>query len=420
MQREESIGCRWRLLAVGTGLALLAGGGWWLYDAWPRQPSPAAEAQPETGPAATPAASLALASAPAPATETRPPTEGTALDREALEREAAVQLKQIEAQWCTHGLQALRQLETSAAQSHGNDFIQTAKAMVFQPFQRAKYAVRDRILDQWAQQLRQQGDERSQATAAYLVLAKRHDWTPAWQQALTTLQAKALHGTDPYVLHLWAKDPGQCLKQKRCQSVPAARALEVEPANVSAWLRALPEVDKPSEAQWRGIAGAQYAKSYEPEFQSRLLALAADLPPGLELQMALEFIHMESARGNPELVALGRACKAPDTKDQRKHACLLAADLLWRQELATSSDKLNSILLAGELGASQDAPWANRFAALMTLGPDRLSAVTATEWQLVAYDECAQLHPQHKRLTDIAKLGIWRASLGDAAAASLR
>jgi hypothetical protein len=406
--------------ALGLGLTLLGGGGVWLSGVW--GPGPTTEAPVQAAPtAASPsAAPAASASAPLPPAMNGSQLNPTPIDRAAKEQATAEQLKQIEAQWCTSGLQTHLQSVASIKQSYGSDDFGRTHATLRLPAHQAQYMIRDRLLRQWVQRLQNQGDARNRATAAYLVLAQRRDWESEWSQALTWMQAEALRSADPYVLHLWAKDPGRCQSDSKCTPVPLARGVEIEPSNLRAWLRAIPQSAVPSEAQWQGLAQTRYARRYEPEFQSRLLALTADLPQGLELQVALDFIRMESERGDAELVMLDRICRAPEAKRKRKAVCLHAADLMWRQELATYSDRTEPLMLASDLGATEDEPWAGRFRALMAIGPNGMSAVGDADAEMRSANNCAQLLAERTRITDLAKRGVWRATLGDAAEATLR
>jgi hypothetical protein len=407
--------------ALGLGLTLLGGGGVWLATAPDRAPAAVAATAPAGTRVATAfAAPAASAQAPMPPPVTDSPARPSAAELAAMEQAAAEQIKQIEAQWCTSGLQTHLQSVASIEQSYGSDARGRAEATLRLPAQRAQYAVRDRLLQQWAQRLQSQGDARSRATAAYLMLAKRRNWESEWGQALAWMQAEALRSTDPYVLHLWAKDPGHCQSDPKCTPAPLARGVEIEPSNLRAWLRAIPQGAPPTEAQWQGLAQASYARRYEPEFQSRLLALAAPLPQGLELQVALQFIWLESERGDAELVTLDRVCRAPEAMRKRKAVCLHAADLMWRQELANYSDRTLPLMLASHLGATEDEPWAGRFRALIAIGPDGIPAVSSADTGIRSANTCAQLLTERTRVTDLAQRGVWRATLGDAAEATLR
>ena len=410
-------GWKWGVVAA---LGLLAGGSWWFSGGSDPKPTTSAVLQPQARPAVASEAAAAMAStAMAANLQTRQPVLA-ATEQGVANRTIDQELKQIEAQWCSHGQLAHRQVEASISQSFARDDFKRAESLSRQPYQQAQYLVRSRLLHQWAQRLKNQGDERSRATAAYLILSLRRDWEAEWAQELSWMQAAALRSTDPYLLHLWSKDPGECQRKKQCQGVPAARMVEVEPANLKPWLRAVFEGASPSEAQWRGMAQASYARSYDIELQSRLLALAGSLPPGLELQVALDFIRSDARRGSQEMVTLGRICKTPEAVRTRKATCLHAADLIWRQEQATYDDKVEAFLLVGSFAAFEDAPWADRAAALMALGPSGLSAVDKAQAGVVPFKECVQLPNERKRLTDLAKLGVWRATLGDAADVALR
>lgn len=393
-------------------------------------PADAGPANPSSAPAlgAAPPASLANGlglpanGSPSAAVSGLPPASATPRGG-AL---SAQQLAQIEAQWCSHGLQAHRQSEASVFQGEGGavnaadpqamDRMVTALRAL--PTTQAQEAVRQRMLAAWVERLERQGDPRSLATALYLRVEHAAGWSEAAEAAF---QQQAATTTDPYVLHLWRQHDRACSLRGDCRTVPADRWSRIEPDNLLAWLPPGWGPVSLTDAQWAGVAQAKYVRAYHRDLQLVLLPLVRELPPGLELDVGLAFITQVDI---PPVVAPERiftACSPEAVRQGRRQACLHGADLLWRQPQVNLMDIAKALAMAKGLNAEAEGPWPGRMAEALALGN-----FNATEFHMLDMGAapkvaaCDALPTRRERLTEIAQQGSWRVAQRERAAAGGR
>ncbi|MFO0123885.1 MAG: hypothetical protein ACK520_15655, partial [Inhella sp.] len=287
---------RWAVGGLLLALALLAGGGLWRSGGG--DPMPAQHSVVAATGASAPTLPQPAASAPVPAAS---PALGGAPSGAAPAGLSARQLAQIEAQWCTHGMQAHRQSQASVFQGEGGAVStgdpqamnRVVNALLALPTTQAQTAVRQRMLAAWVERLERQGDPRSLATALYLRVEHAAGWSEAAVAAFRQLAATT---TDPYVLSLWQRHDRACWIRGDCRAVPMNRWSLIEPDNLLAWLPPGLGPVTLSEAQWAGVSRAKYLRSYQRDLQLALLPLARELPPGLELDVAMTFIAQLNIR----------------------------------------------------------------------------------------------------------------------------
>lgn len=412
---------RWAVGGLLLALALLGGGGLWLVGGGDPLPMQPAVAPPLS--ATVPPFPGATASVPAPAALL---AVGVAPSAAAPSGLSAMQLAQIEAQWCTHGMQAHRQSEASVFQGAGGR-VSTADAQAFQnllsaldalPTSQALNAVRQRLLRVWVERLQGQGDARSQATAFYLQVEHGAGWSEAAEAAF---RQQAASTPDPYVLHLWRQHERTCSFRRSCSAVPPERWSAIEPDNLLAWLPPGLGAVSLTDAQWEGVARAKYLRSYHHDVQLTLLALARELPPGLELDVALTFITQIATLPTVSPDRILAACSPEAVRQTRRQACLHGADLLWRQPQAALMDVAKALAMAKELNAEREGPWPARMTEALALGN-----FNATEFHMVEMGaapkaaSCEVLAAKRDRLTDIARQGSWRVARRERAATGSR
>ena len=412
---------RWVAGGLLLALALLGGSGLWLLGGEDTAPMQPAVATPWG--ASGPTSPGAAASTPAPAASLAVGTVPSAAAPPGL---SAMQLAQIEAQWCTHGMQAHRQSEASVFQGAGsslnssdvNAIMDYGKAIGALPTSQARRAVQQRLLVGWVDRLQRLGDPRSQATALYLQV---EHGAGGREVAEAAFRQQAATTRDPYVLHLWRQHDRACSLQGACTAVPASRWSAIEPDNLLAWLPPGFGAVSLTSAQWEGLSRAKYLRSYQYELQAVLLALAQDLRPGLELDVALEFIaHMAAAQAVSADRVLA-ACQAPAVRQAHRQACLHGAELLWTQAQPSLMDVAKALGLARVLDAEGEGAWPVRMAEAQALGN-----INTTEFHLMAAgslpkpQSCDGLPLQRERLAEVAKAGSWRLAQRDRAAATTR
>lgn len=407
--KPDKIGRRW---AVGgallLALALLSGGALWRGGA--SSPELAGSAELRTVPTAPTASAAPVAAAPA---VTRPAAVSSAPNTAAPETAGPEQLRQIEAQWCTHGHQAHQQALESVFQSHGKQFssheldrvMRLSETLDRLPTNQARSNVEQRLLHEWVARLQRLGDARSQATALYLQVAHSTEPGVAVQTAFQQLAATS---SDPYVLHLWRLHDGACSVGGRCNAVPASRWSAIEPDNLLAWIPPGIGPVRMTEAQWQGVAQAKHARSYRYEVQARLLVLVSELNPGLALDVALELIDRLADPPAEPAARLLSACEPPAVQTTRRQACLHAADLLWRQAQPSLVDRAKALALAQSLGADDQGAWPGRVAEAKALGAWNASDVQLAQLGSRAkLPACEGLPAQRARLAEIVQSGSW-------------
>jgi len=393
-------------------------------------PADAGPANPSSAPAlgAAPPASLANGlglpanGSPSAAVSGLPPASATPRGG-AL---SAQQLAQIEAQWCTHGMQAHRQSQASVFQGAGGNvstsdpqaFDNLVTAMQALPTSQAQFAVRRRLLAGWVERLQRQGDPRSQATALYLQVEHVAGWSEA---AEATFRQQAAATTDPYVLHLWRQHDRDCSMRGNCRAVPRNRWSVIEPDNLLAWLPPGSGPASMTDAQWAGVARAKFLRSYHHELQLTLLTLARDLPPGLELDQALDFITSFDNRPVVSPDRILTACEPESVRQSRRQACLHGADLLWRQPQPALMDIAKALAMAKQLNADREGAWPARRAEAEALGHFNANEFLMLDMGAAPkVASCEALPAQRERLTAIAQGGSWRLAQRDAAASAQR
>jgi len=415
---------RWAVLGLLLALALLGGGGLWMRGGDAPTPAPApplsaVSLAPPTG-SGVPMPSSAPAWGPAPATSGAQEGPPGSASRPTL---SAAQLAQLEAQWCSHGLQAHRQSEASVFQGEGGAVNSAdpqalgrmVKALGALPTSQAQHAVRGRLLAAWVGRLERQGDPRSLATALYLRVQHAAGWSEAAEAAF---RQQAATTTDPYVLHLWRQHDHACSLRGDCRTVPADRWSRIEPDNLLAWLPPGWGPVSLTDAQWAGVARAKYVRTYQRDVQLVLLPLVRELPPGLELDVGLTFITQVNT---PPAIAPDRivdACSPEAVRQSHREACLHGADLLWRQPQAALTDIAQALAVAKGLNAEAEGPWPGRMAEALALGD-----FNATEFHMLDMGAapkvaaCDALPMRRERLTEIAQQGSWRVAQRERAAA---
>jgi hypothetical protein len=341
-------------------------------------------------------------------------------------RATAQQLEQIEAQWCSHAKQAHEQAEASIEQGNPIDWSDfknidrkrleaASQARVALPTSQARFAVRQRLVNSWIAHLRNQGDARSLATAAFLVMDGAASHESGWAENAMAFYAEALRTRDPYILRLWQHGSRCCgMPGLTCQTLPRTRWAQIEPSNLLAWLPDFQDTAGLTEAQWQGIEAARYVRDYQYELKARLLALLAKTPPGLELEMGLELVESSNLHGSlgPSALTLQRECIKPDAASRYRSACLHAANLFWNAPQTSMTDRLMALSLIEELNALGDADWAQRFADLKALSPEMQVALGQAESEPKEWRKagCDKLQMRRQRLLDIAEGGTWKAA----------
>lgn len=404
--------------SLALGLTLLGGGFLWLATAADRAPATVAANLPTLAAAGAPTAALTTPSASAPLQAASPSTPTQALSPTQATPD---QLAQIEAQWCTHGLQAHRQSLDSFFQSNrdasGMPTHTGAEALRSLPTTQARMAVQSQLLREWVERLQSQGDPRSVATALYLQVDKGAGWSAASEAAFLQM---ARTTSDPYVLHLWRQHDTACRYRNEC-AVPLAKWSTIEPDNLLAWLPPGLEAATLTDTQWQGVAQAKYAKAYYPETQARLLALTQELKPGLRLDVGLEFITNLAIVPDVVPARILSICEPDATRRERRQACLHGANLLWSAARPSLLDRAKSLALVKALGAHNEAHWPARIQEGQALGNFTMAGVLADDMggsPTVA--TCEQLETRRQRLVDITTRGTWALAQSEGAANARR
>jgi hypothetical protein len=328
-------------------------------------------------------------------------------------------------------MQAHRQSEASVLQGSGlvgtggrvstsdpQTIKNLVKAMQALPTSQAQDAVRKRLLAGWVQRLQRQGDPRSQATALYLQVEHGAGWS---EPAVAAFRQQAATTTDPYVLHLWRQHDSDCRLRGDCRAVPADRWSRIEPDNLLAWLPPGWGPVSLTDAQWAGVAQAKFLRSYHHELQLTLLTLARDLPPGLELDQALDFITSFDNRPVVSPDRILTACEPESVRQSRRQACLHGADLLWRQPQPALMDIAKALAMAKQLNADREGAWPARRAEAEALGHFNANDFLMHDMGLsTKVASCEALPERRERLTAIAQAGSWRLAQRDAAASAQR
>lgn len=334
----------------------------------------------------------------------------------------AQQLEQIETQWCSHAKQAHEQSEASIKQGNPVDRSNPAKANYGQleallalPTSQARLAVRGRLLKNWVAQLREQGDPRSLATAAFLVISTGSTNTEGWAENASAFQTQALQTNDPYIWNLWQSASRSCVgRETTCRTLPETRWAEIEPGNLLAWLADFQNPKRLSEAQWRGVEAARYVRDYQFELKARLLALLAKTPPGLELEIGLELVELSSPRDSMGAAAfiLEKECIKHDASSQHRNICLGAAALFWNAPQHSLLRRLTALSVGMKLNPLGDADWAGRWAEIEALSPEMIRALDQAESEPEEWRKagCDKLQMRRQRLLDIAEGGTWKAA----------
>jgi hypothetical protein len=330
------------------------------------------------------------------------------------------QLEQIEAQWCSHAKQAHEQSEASIKQGNPLDMSAPTKidggrlnaavaASVNLPTNQARYAVTARLQKSWIAQLRNQGDARSLATAAFLAIegVGRDD---GWAENVMAFHAEASRTSDPYVLQLWQFASRWCgTRGTSCQALPHTRWAQIEPNNLLAWLANVQGSKGLTEAQWRGVEAARYVRDYQYELRARLLALLAKTPPSLELEIGLE--TAERGLFSPSVLTLERECTKPEAANRHRNACLRAASLFWNAPQALLMDRATALALSERLNAQGDAVWAGRLVEFNAISHEVGTALLQAELEPKEWRKgCDKLPARRQRLLDIAEGGTWKAA----------
>jgi hypothetical protein len=403
---------------VLLGLGALVGLGW--YSMQHEPPATRTTAAPASqAPTAALADAAALPAIPAHAASpvARGPTSAElAALRDSIAQQLQ-QLKQIEAQWCSHGQQAHAQSMASVEQSHpinpGHSDAQRslarAEATNALSTTRARYMVKDRLQREWVAKLRARGDSRSLATASFL--ERKHVYGDERRALEARLEAQALGSSDPYVLQLWLLGRNYCAFGDPCPPQAKARWTQIEPENLLAWLPTGGSKTPLTDAQWSGISNARYARSHHYELLRRLLALLADTKPSLELEVGLESIELLRSSHGTSVGWLERHCQETVEGSVQRKACLHAAELVWNNPQPSWGDRTDTLGIVVAQGATQQPLWGTRIAELMSMGEVSAEVHRKTDYGLLDQQlGCDKLPARRQKLLNIAEGGAWLAA----------
>lgn len=376
------------MLAVAIALALLIGR--WA-DGTPdgsRSSAAPARAPAPAGPTDTPAPG-ASAAPPGP----RPaPTAGYPPLTDA-------QLRELDAQWCSHGAQAYAQFQDSVLQSleqeQGTlDAQQLDRRLAEWPAHRAKAQIQARVVQDWIAALQQRGDEVSLAIARFL---DTHN-----DGALLALHRQAQTSRDPRVLALAASRSADCAALPGCPRGAATRWTEVEPSNLAAWLTRSEQESHPlSTAE---LAGTREFNSHQAELMLRLTSLPGAQRPGLFSEVEQQqLIARLNQPGLPPFHALMERCNNPVDAEQRA-GCAQAAESLWQQSSPNLMTRTIAVALSRQLGLG--APWPQRYSRHLRV---MATAPTAAANEDMPHGDmgCSDPAPWRARLSEFARRGEW-------------